>query len=192
MSDLAGFAPAMAWVAGPDGRRIHFNRPWLEFTGRGLDEERGLGWAQGVHAEDRQALLASCERAFAAREPFETEFRLRRHDGEYRWLFDQAVPVLERGTLQGFAGCCLDITSRAQAEDEFLAIVSHELRSPLNGIKSWTHVLESRLRDADPAIQRAIAGIMIGVEQQVRLIEGLLDVTRASRSGAKANWPASN
>ena len=76
-------------------------------------------------------------------------------------------------------------TARASAEsatvarDQFLAIVSHELRSPLNGIKSWTHVLENQLRDADPTVKRAIAGIMIGVDHQVRLIEDLLDVTRA-------------
>ena len=65
------------------------------------------------------------------------------------------------------------------ARDQFLAIVSHELRSPLNGIKSWTHVLQNHLRDADPAVKRALAGIMIGVDHQVRLIEDLLDVTRA-------------
>ena len=69
--------------------------------------------------------------------------------------------------------------SETLARDQFLAIVSHELRSPLNGIKSWTHVLENHLRDGDPRVQRALAGIMIGVEHQVRLIEDLLDVTRA-------------
>jgi len=66
------------------------------------------------------------------------------------------------------------------ARDQFLAIVSHELRSPLNGIKSWAHVLENHVRESDdPMMQRALAGIMIGVEQQVRLIDDLLDVTRA-------------
>jgi len=69
--------------------------------------------------------------------------------------------------------------SATLARDHFLAIVSHELRSPLNGIKSWTHVLENLLRDAEPAVRRALAGIMIGVEHQVRLIDDLLDVTRA-------------
>ncbi|MGZ5036008.1 MAG: PAS domain-containing hybrid sensor histidine kinase/response regulator [Usitatibacter sp.] len=69
--------------------------------------------------------------------------------------------------------------SATLARDQFLAIVSHELRSPLNGIKSWTHVLENHLRDGDAMVRRAIAGIMIGVEHQVRLIEDLLDVTRA-------------
>jgi signal transduction histidine kinase len=71
--------------------------------------------------------------------------------------------------------------SATLARDQFLAIVSHELRSPLNGIKSWTHVLQSRLRETDPTVARALNGIMIGVEQQVRLIEDLLDVTRGAR-----------
>jgi signal transduction histidine kinase/ActR/RegA family two-component response regulator len=69
--------------------------------------------------------------------------------------------------------------SATLARDQFLAIVSHELRSPLNGIKSWTHVLENLSRDAQPQVKRALAGIMIGVEHQVRLIDDLLDVTRA-------------
>jgi signal transduction histidine kinase len=75
--------------------------------------------------------------------------------------------------------------SAALARDQFLAIVSHELRSPLNGITSWTHVLENSLRDADPGVRRALAGIMIGVEHQVRLIEDLLDMTRALSGNLK-------
>jgi PAS domain S-box-containing protein len=204
---LADFAPVMIWVASPDRRCVYLNRPWLEFTGRAAERELGLGWADGVHPDDRDAMLEARRRAFDAAEPFETEFRLRRADGEYRWLLDKGVPLFEEGKLRGYAGSCLDITDRmteraradeeragelarersaresaesaALAREQFLAIVSHELRSPLNGIKSWTHVLENHVRDADPTVQRAIAGIMIGVEQQVRLIDDLLDVTRA-------------
>jgi len=72
-----------------------------------------------------------------------------------------------------------DAENATLARDQFLAIVSHELRSPLNGIKSWTHVLENQLRDAEQPVRRALAGIMIGVDHQVRLIDDLLDVTRA-------------
>ena len=211
---LADFAPVMIWVAGPDRKCVYFNRPWLDFTGRAADEELAFGWTQQVHPDDRVGVLAAYERAYAACEPFEAEFRLRRHDGEYRWLIDKGVPLLQDGKLRGFVGSCLDITDRKAAEqaahsararedelraeqlarernaranaesatlarDQFLAIVSHELRSPLNGIKSWTHVLENHLRDADSTTRRAIAGILIGVEHQVRLIEDLLDVTRA-------------
>jgi PAS domain S-box-containing protein len=326
---MADCAPVMIWVSGADRKCVYVNRPWLEFTGRTLDDAVGFGWSDGIHPEDRGRALAEYERAFTASRPFELEYRLRRRDGRYRWLLDKGVPVVVDGELSGFIGSCLDITDRMLAEqaarkreedfktlaenipdvivrldrarrcayanpaathalgigpgeligrtldeialpphiatslaeaaqhafaagaeqsfrfqrvvgearrhfagrmiperdpegaveavlaiaydvtareledekraellerertarasaesatlarDQFLAIVSHELRSPLNGIKSWTHVLQSQLRDADPTVSRALAGIMIGVEHQVRLIEDLLDVTRA-------------
>jgi PAS domain S-box-containing protein len=204
---LADFAPVMIWVSDPARKTVYFNRPWLEFTGRAPEDELGLGWTEGIHPEDRENAMALIARAYEALEPFETEYRLRRADGEYRWLIDKGVPLVDEGRLRGYVGSCLDITDRvaaralederraqvlereraarasaetaAQARDQFLAIVSHELRSPLNGIKSWTHVLESQLGDAQPTVKRALAGIMIGVEHQVRLIEDLLDVTRA-------------
>jgi PAS domain S-box-containing protein len=326
---MADCAPVMIWVSGPDRKCVYVNRPWLEFTGRTLEEAVGHGWGEGIHPEDRDRVGGVYDRAFTAIEPFELEYRMRRHDGRYRWLLDKGVPVVVDGELSGFIGSCLDITDRMLAEkaarkreedfktlaeripdvivrldrtkrcayanpaamqafglapgeligkpldetalpqpiasvllgaaeeafargeeqsfrfqggaeparrhfdgrliperdsegnidavlaiaydvtareledekraellehermaraaaesatlarDQFLAIVSHELRSPLNGIKSWTHVLQSQLRDADPTVLRALNGIMIGVEHQVRLIEDLLDVTRA-------------
>jgi len=200
---MADFAPVMIWLAAPDRKCVYFNRPWLQFTGRALDDELGLGWTQGIHPDDRERCAEAHARAFEAREPFEAEFRLRRADGEYRWLLDKGVPLLADGALAGFVGSCVDVTERiladekraevlarersaranaesaALARDQFLAVVSHELRSPLNGIKSWTHVLENHLHEADPTVRRALAGIMIGVEHQVRLIDDLLDVTRA-------------
>ena len=308
---LADFAPVMIWVADPDRRCVYVNRPWLEFAGRAAEDELGLGWTEGLHPDDRDAVLESYRRAFDDALPFETEYRARRADGAYRWLIDKGVPLFEDGRLRGYAGSRLDITDRINAEraarereedfktlaenipdviarldanlqvlyvnrpfeaafgerpaalseaaaralatgaeqtfefpasprgiarrfegralperdaggnavavlvisydvterareeeeragelarersaradaesaaharDQFLAIVSHELRSPLNGIKSWTHVLENQLRDPDPTVQRALAGIMLGVEHQVRLIDDLLDVTRA-------------
>jgi len=326
---MADYAPVMIWLAGPDRKCVYVNRPWLEFTGRPLASELGFGRIDALYADDREPFLEKYARAFETRTPFEAEYRLRRHDGEYRWVFDRGVPLVHEGNLSGFVGSCVDMTDRLLAEqaarkreadfktlaenipdviarvdrdlrfvyvnravdvafgrrpdelvgrrpgelglptalveaalpalaaaldsgleqrfefrldaagkrrhfigraipergalgqleavlcvicddtvralederraellarerfarasaenatlarDQFLAIVSHELRSPLNGIKSWTHVLENQLRDADPAVQRALAGIMIGVEHQVRLIDDLLDVTRA-------------
>jgi PAS domain S-box-containing protein len=326
---MADSAAVMIWVADPEGQGVYFNRPWLDFSGRPLASELGLGWAESLHPEERESTLAAYRAAFAAREPFELEHRLRRHDGEHRWLLVRGVPLSTEERLQGFVGSCLDITDRMAAEqaarkrehdfktlaenipdviarldrqlrclyvnraieqtfgipaaqligrrgvevplpsslsiplanavrrafatgaqqefeftamanaerrhfsgrvvaeaaaggsvdavlvivhdvtararederraealarersarenaesatlarDHFLSIVSHELRTPLNGIKTWAHYLENQLPDADPAIRRAIAGVMIGVDQQVRLIDDLLDLTRA-------------
>jgi PAS domain S-box-containing protein len=326
---MADSSPVMIRVAGADQRCVYVNRPWLEFTGRALEECLGDGWTEAIHPEDRARVLAARAAAFERHSPFELEYRLRCRDGEYRWLLDKGVPVIVGGELNGYIASSIDITDRMAAEqaarqreehfktlaenipdvivrldrerrciyanpavkqafgvepgqligrvsgslglppdieevfassaaaafssaaeqafhfrvcgeggprhfagrliperdtqgrveatlaiaydvtdralederrtsllererrareiaetatlarDQFLAIVSHELRSPLNGIKSWTHVLDNHLRDHDPTIRRALAGIMIGVEHQVRLIDDLLDVTRA-------------
>lgn len=178
---LADFAPVMIWAADPDRRSVYFNRPWLDFTGRPADDELGFGWTEGIHPEDRAAAIAAIDAAYSSFEPFETEYRLRRHDDEYRWLLHKGVPLVAEDGLCGFVGSCLDITDR-RIEDEkragILATVSHELRSPLNGIKTWAHVLEDHLRSDDATVKRALAGILTGVEHQVRLIEDLLDTGR--------------
>jgi len=325
---MADFAPVLVWMSNAEGRFVFVNRTWVEFTGRALGDELGTGWTERLHPDDREHCREVIERHFAARLPFEVEYRLRRADGRYRWLLAKGVPLLEGNVLDGYVGSCIDITDRLAAEhearrreedfrnlaenipdaiarvdralrcvyanraiewafgrkprdalgkalgelaahaevveplvaaahaafesgeeqrfridepggahrrfagraiaelreggnastvlliiydvtasieaekrrevelacertaradaesasiarDQFLAIVSHELRSPLNGIKSWTHVLQNVLRNPDPTAARAIDGIMIGVEHQVRLIDDLLDVTRA-------------
>ena len=174
---LAEHAPVMIWLAGPDRQCVFVNRFWLRFTGRALGSELGLGWMEGIHPEDREAFVPAYAAAFEARAPFEAQLRLRSRDGSYRWLADRGAPLLHDSELTGFVGSCVDITDRLAAEEaartreEEFQHLSHELRSPLNGIKSWAHVLENQLRDPDPATRRALQGILTGVEDQVRLIE---------------------
>jgi PAS domain S-box-containing protein len=198
----ADYAPMMVWMAGRDMARDWFNRRWLEFRGRTLEEELGEGWMAGVHPDDRQQCLQARQSAIAERQPFELEYRLQRHDGEYRWILDQGVPRQgSEGRFAGFIGCCLDVESikRAQAENErllaaaeesreeadaasrakdiFLATVSHELRNPLNAIVGWAHIL--RGEGASPAeIKQGADIIAQSAQAQVRLIEELLDVSR--------------
>jgi PAS domain S-box-containing protein len=174
---MAEHAPVMIWQAGPDRKCVYVNRAWLEFTGRALDAEAGFGWTERVHPEDRDELLAAYVEAFESRRPFEAQFRLCRRDGAYRRLLNRGVPLLQGERLIGFVGSCADQTERVLADErtaEVLALVSHELRSPLNAIKGWSHVLENQLRDADSATLRALNGIRIGIEHQVRLIDDLL------------------
>src|SRR5262249_21763858 len=89
---IANSAPIMIWMSGPDKGCVYFNEPWLDFTGRHLTDELGSGWVQGVHPEDRVGCLESYSASFDAREPFQLEYRLRRHDGVYRWIYDRGVP----------------------------------------------------------------------------------------------------
>jgi PAS domain S-box-containing protein len=108
---LADAAAVMVWRSGPDKRLDYANRHWLEFTGRDLDQELGLGWTRGIHPEDYQRTLDIFHAAHAAHLPFTMDLQLRRHDGEYRWLLCNGVPFSRRGAFAGLLGCCVDISA---------------------------------------------------------------------------------
>jgi PAS domain S-box-containing protein len=120
---LADAAPVLIWMAGVDKLCTFFNRPWLKFTGRSLEQELGNGWAEGVHADDLQKCLKIYTEAFEARKPFVMQYRLRRYDGEYRWISDQGVARYDpNGNFSGYIGSCVDITdliSKDEALREF-------------------------------------------------------------------------
>jgi PAS domain S-box-containing protein len=110
-------SPIMIWRAGIDGLCDFFNERWLAFTGRPLDQELGNGWAEGVHAEDLGACMATYQEAFGRHEIFEMEYRLRRADGTYRWILDRGVPLFAPdGGFLGYIGSCIDVTDRVEAQ----------------------------------------------------------------------------
>ena len=124
---VADTAPVLIWMSGPDKLCNYFNQPWLEFTGRPLEMELGNGWAEGVHLEDLEVCLDTYTKAFDRHEPFRIEYRLRRHDGEHRRVFDQGVPRFDfDGSFAGYIGSCIDITDLKRAE-EALSTVSRRL-----------------------------------------------------------------
>jgi PAS domain S-box-containing protein len=114
---VANTAPVMIWMSNPDKLRSYFNHPWLAFTGRPIEAELGNGWAEGVHPEDLARCIRTYTEAFDRRESFNMEYRLRRHDGEYRWVFDLGVPRFNSdGSFAGYIGSCIDVTERKLAE----------------------------------------------------------------------------
>ena len=114
---VANTAPVLIWTTGTHKLRDYVNKPWLDFTGRTLEQELGNGWAEGIHGEDVANCLRTYTESFETREPFEMEYRLRRSDGEYRWIFDRGVPRFNPdGSFVGYIGCCIDITERKYAE----------------------------------------------------------------------------
>jgi len=114
---LSDSAPVMMWMTGPDGRATFFNRTWLEFRGHGAQAELGDGWWDGIHFEDRKRFRSTFDTVFAAQNSLETEFRLQRFDGEYRWMLCTGVPRLSgNGNFSGYIGSCIDITERKEAE----------------------------------------------------------------------------
>jgi two-component system CheB/CheR fusion protein len=158
---LANSAPVLIWMSGREKEGVFFNDGWLTFTGRTLEEELGAGWFEAVHPEDFPALEA-CSEAFAQRKPFQTQFRLRRADGDYRWMLDTGVPRFgPNGTFAGYIGSCIDITERMQAEETLrqgqerlrLALEAGrmgtwEWRIPTGEVR-WSESLE-RLHGLDP------------------------------------------
>jgi PAS domain S-box-containing protein len=112
-------APVMVWMSGPDKRCTYFNKRWLDFTGRPVEREMGDGWSEGVHPDDLQRCLNTYVRAFDARREFRMEYRLRRSDGEYRWILDTGVPRFDAaGAFEGYIGSCIDITDQKHVQAE--------------------------------------------------------------------------
>jgi len=110
-------APIMVWRANAKAEYDFFNHRWLAFRGRTLEQEMGNGWVQGVYPEDLHECLNVYLLAFEKREVFEREYRLRRHDGTYHWIFDRGVPFYGvEGNFTGYIGSCLDVTERFEPE----------------------------------------------------------------------------
>jgi PAS domain S-box-containing protein len=115
---VSATVPVMIWMSGSDRLYTYFNQSWLAFTGRSIHEELGNGWAEGVHAEDQERCLETHKSAFDRREPFEMEYRLRRNDGEYRWIFDYGVPRFNAdGSFAGYIGSASDMTDQKLARE---------------------------------------------------------------------------
>lgn len=112
-------SPVMIWMARTNGLCFYFNKGWLDFVGRTLEQEAGNGWTKNVHPDDLDRCLKIYVSNFDARSPFEMEYRLRHHSGHYRWIFDRGVPrFTPNGTFEGYVGACLDIHDRKEATEK--------------------------------------------------------------------------
>lgn len=183
-------APVLIWLAGTDKLCYWFNKPWLEFTGRSMNQEFGDGWVEGIHPDDVDRCMAIYHSSFDARRPFKIDYRLRHRSGQYRWVIDNGIPLFDVDhVFTGFIGSCVDIQDRIAAEeelrendrrkDEFLAMLAHELRNPLSAIGNAVTVLQM---SNDPDNSRFAKDVITRqLKHLTRLIDDLLDVSRISR-----------
>jgi two-component system, LuxR family, sensor kinase FixL len=202
---VADVAPVMIWMSGPDKLCNFFNKGWLEFTGRTPAQEFGNGWAEGVHKEDLDHCLKICGRAFDARETFTMEYRLRRKDGEYRWVLDTGTPRFDAaGAFVGYIGSCLDITERRQAEldhqlqstelarvgrvalmGELAASLAHEVNNPLgamvtNASAGRRMLARGQLETAE--LKELLADIVADGHRAREVIQGIRNMVRKSEA----------
>jgi len=179
---VANTAPVLICMSGVDKRCTDFNQTWLDFTGRSLEAELGNGWVQGVHLEDVEACLETYTTAFDRHEPFRMEYRLRRHDGEYRWILCQGVPRFNAdGSFAGYISSGIDVTERKLAEEalsgvsqrlieaheEERARLARELHDDINQRLALLGMRLDRLAHSPPASAAALTQEMGVASQQV-------------------------
>jgi PAS domain S-box-containing protein len=200
--NMADSAPVMIWVSGPDKLCTFFNQGWLKFTGRTLAQELGNGWAEGVHSEHLDRSWDTYASSFDARRAFQMEYRLRRADGQYRWVLDSGVPRFDpRGGLLGYIGSCVDIEDLKLAHEEILVKqkmetvgtlaggIAHDFNNLLGGVLAHTELALAELASGsnpaeelesihDAALRGAeiVRQLMIYAGEDVEVVE-LVDVS---------------
>jgi PAS domain S-box-containing protein len=187
--ELADYAPVMIWRSGIDKLCDWFNKPWLDFVGRTMEQELGNGWTEGVHEDDFDRCLNIYTTAFDAREHFSMIYRLRRRDGAYRQILDNGVPFYRSGEFAGYFGSCIDITEQQATEAQLREAqkmdaigkltggVAHDFNNLLQIIGGNLQLLEKDIAGNERAESR-LSNALVGVSRGTRLISQLLAFAR--------------
>jgi PAS domain S-box-containing protein len=180
---VADTAPVLIWMSGTDKLCTFFNQGWLSFTGRSMQQELGEGWVIGVHPEDVQRCIKTYSASFDARAQFEMEYRLRRFDGEFRWIVDYGTPRFEiDGTFCGYIGSAVDITERKSSEESL-----HSLSGRLIHAQEQERARIARELHDDFSQRLALLGISLGQlwkelpESQTEQRTGVLEILKGTK-----------
>jgi len=161
-------SPVLVWMAGTDKLCYYFNKGWLDFVGRTLEQESGNGWAENVHPEDFDRCLQIYVSNFDARRPFEMEYRMRHHTGQYRWILDRGVPrYAPDGTFEGYVGACLDIHDQREAAEKVR--IAHDMTRLLKAQDEERRRIARELHDS---AGQTLAVLGMSLAQLVRRAEG--------------------
>lgn len=175
--ELADNAPVMIWRSGLDMSCDFFNKPWLKFTGRTLEEEAGTGWTEGVHPDDCERCLHVYRSSFDAQAEFSMEYRLRRYDGVYRWVLDNGRPFHRDGAFAGYFGSCIDIHERKELE-ETRALLIAELN---HRVKNMLAIIQALAR-------QSLAGAGAAKEVERRFSARLMALSKVHELLAGEGW----
>ncbi|WP_426286272.1 sensor histidine kinase [Luteibacter sp. E-22] len=175
--ELADFAPVMIWRSGPDKLCDWFNKPWLEYTGRDMAAEVGNGWATGVHPDDLERCLETYVDAFDARKPFSMEYRLRRYDGQYRWLLDNGAPFHRGGAFAGYWGSCVDVSNHRDAE-RAQRIVINDLNHRMKNVLAVVQAMAMQSFTDDRPLDISMSAFGSRLRALARAHDLLLDPSR--------------
>jgi PAS domain S-box-containing protein len=178
--ELANNAPVLIWRSGTDKRCDWFNKPWLDFVGRSMEQEVGYGWTDGVHKEDLDYCVAIYSSSFDARKKFGMTYRMRRADGEYRYLMNNGAPFYRNDEFAGYFGSCTDVTAQKELESQhlrtLLAELQHRVRNNLQLILGFLSLQASRAKgdEARSVLEAASARVQGVGAVQDRLSSAVL------------------
>ncbi len=162
--NMADIAPVMIWISDEHRKGTYFNKQWLDFTGRTFEQELGDGWTEGIHPEDYNRTLEICSKSVNDRKSFEMEFRIRRSDGEYRWIYDTGTPLFSPDQkFLGYIGSAIDITERKESEVK-LHQAHEELQQLKNQLEAENVYLQQELQ-LDPTF-----GEIVGQSDAIKYV----------------------
>jgi len=212
--NMADNAPVMIWVAGPNKQFNFVNQTWLEFTGHTARDEYGYGWKKGIHPEDMDAVVLQYNAQMDEKSPFTMEYRMTRHDGEYRWVVNIGKPTYStEGKFTGYIGSCTDIHDKkmlhADLEDlvqqrtkkleeinrelkrsndelkQFAFVASHDLQEPLRKIMTFADRLQKMMTELPENGKIYLDKISSSSQRMTALIDDLLNFSSISRANKK-------
>jgi PAS domain S-box-containing protein len=216
--NMADNSPVMIWVSDETSQYTYFNNTWLHFTGRSLKQELGNGWGGGVHVEDLAECVEIYRRAFAERQTFKMEYRLRRNDEQYRWIQDVGKPTYSAdGVFTGFIGSCTDIHEQRMMNEElerlvhqrttelndalisekemnelksrFVSMAAHEFRTPLSVVLSSTALVEQYTADdKNERIKKHLGRIRYSVTNLTNILNDFLSLDKLEQGNVEIEY----